>query len=283
MHWVSSHEVVRGSRPGPGYLDRVRLPQRVGRERRPEPSWPTRVQATVPGVRIAENWDPPPEEPNAQCPICFQPVWFFRNKRGGCAYFDAIGKPWPLHPCMDQPRSAKDYRASMEAPFAYERALRARPRGAAGQRASGANRGAAIRLDATPHGEPFGTAAPAKPSSSGEPLSWWVVLSGLWALLLSFLVSGWVGSRLDELPALLSLWAISLPTLCMALAIGWYLLRVPRPRGDAGDIFASIALAPLLLLLGTVGNLLTCGLGALAAALWVASEANNARRRGNFE
>ncbi|APX34014.1 hypothetical protein BH708_16305 [Brachybacterium sp. P6-10-X1] len=108
------------------------------------------------------------------------------------------------------------------------------------------------------------------------------MLSGLWALLLSFPVSRWVDTSLDGIPALLSLWAISLPTLCMALAIGWYLLRAPRPRGDVGDVLASMALAPLLLLFGIVGNVLTCGLVALAAALWVASEANDARRRGNF-
>lgn len=272
-HWVSSHEVVRGGRSGLGYLESVRFPQRVGRASLQETSWPTRANVTVPGVRIAENWDPPPEQPNAQCPICFQPVWFFRNKRGGCAYFDAVGKPWPLHPCMEHPRSAKDYRASMEAPFAYERALRARPRGAAGHGTSSS---------ATADGKPFTTAAPAKQSSADEPLSWWVVLSGLWALLLSFPLNQWLDARLDGIPALLSLWAISLPTLCMALAIGWYLLRVPRPRGDAGDVLASVALAPLLLLFGIVGNVLTCGLGALAAALWVASEANDARRRGNL-
>lgn len=279
MHWVSSHEVVRGSRSGLGHFDRARLPQRIGRERLREPSWPTRVRVTVPGVRIAENWDPPPEEPNAQCPLCFQPVWFFRNKRGGCAYFDAIGKPWPLHPCMEQPRSAKDYRASIEAPFAYERALRARPRGTVGQVASGANRDSAVRLAVPVDGRPFAPSSPAKQPSADEPLDWWVVLGGLWALLLSFPVSRWVDAKFEWIPPLLSLWAISVPTLCMALAIGWYLLRVPRPKLDAGDVLSSVIMAPILLLLGIVGNLLTCGLGVPLAALWVASEANDAHRR----
>lgn len=50
-------------------------------------SWPRRY--------LDEN------EPNATCPVCGQSVWFFRNENGGCAYFDAIGKPWPKHPCMD--------------------------------------------------------------------------------------------------------------------------------------------------------------------------------------
>lgn len=137
-------------------------------------------------------------------------------------------------------------------------------------------------MDAAVPGTHSAAAPPAKQAPSNEPLDRWLVLSGLWALLLSFLVSGWVDASLDGLPALLSLWAISLPTLCMALAIGWYLLRASRPRGDVGDDLVSVALAPLLLLFGIVGNVLTCGLGALAAAIWVASEANVARRRGNF-
>lgn len=42
-------------------------------------------------------------KPNALCPECGAEVWFFRNhETGGCAYFDAIGKPWPKHPCMDR-------------------------------------------------------------------------------------------------------------------------------------------------------------------------------------
>ena len=28
--------------------------------------------------------------------------WFFRNENGGCADSDALGKPWPKHPCMDR-------------------------------------------------------------------------------------------------------------------------------------------------------------------------------------
>lgn len=35
------------------------------------------------------------------CPICGQtPVYFVRHN-GGCAWFDALGKPWPKHPCFD--------------------------------------------------------------------------------------------------------------------------------------------------------------------------------------
>ena len=278
-HWVSSHVVNRGSWPGLGYLDRPRLTQSVGRERLQEPSWPRRVHATVPGTRIAENWDPPPEEPNAQCPICFQPVWFFRNKRGGCAYFDAIGRPWPLHPCMEHPRSAKDYRAAREARFAYERAMRDRPRSTVELSFSDADRDSAVRLDGKVPGTHLAPAHPAKQPSSNEPLDWWLVLSGLWALLLSFPVSRWVDAKFDWIPTVLSLWAISLPTLCMALSIGWFLLRAPRPRFEPGDVIVSFVMAPILLLLGVFGNLLTCGLAVPAAALYVASEGNDAHRR----
>ena len=273
IHWVSGHMVNRGSWSGSGRLGPFGAPAA-----RRAPSDRVRMAPT----RSKASWTVDPEHPNARCPICFEQVWFFRNKRGGCAYFDALGKPWPLHPCMEHPRTAEDRRAALEAPLVYEREERARSRSAVGKSFNEAHRDSAVRLDAAPSGKPYASASPESQRSTAEPLSWWVVLGGLLALLLSFPVSRWVDTRLDGIPALLSLWAISLPTLCMALAIGWYLLRAPRPRGDAGDVLASVALAPLLLLFGIVGNVLTCGLGALAAALWVASEANDARRRGNL-
>lgn len=39
--------------------------------------------------------------PNANCPICGERVFFIRPRNGGCGWFDAMGSPWPKHPCMD--------------------------------------------------------------------------------------------------------------------------------------------------------------------------------------
>jgi ribosomal protein S27E len=40
-------------------------------------------------------------DPNANCPVCGATVYFFRHENGGCAWFDAVGKPWPIHACME--------------------------------------------------------------------------------------------------------------------------------------------------------------------------------------
>ena len=50
--------------------------------------------------------------------MCGEDVWFFRNVNGGCAYFDAVGKPWPKHPCMDS-RLLNDRTAEWQAQVEY--------------------------------------------------------------------------------------------------------------------------------------------------------------------
>ena len=42
-----------------------------------------------------------PSEPNATCPICGASVYFWRNSAGSKVWFDALGRPWPKHPCLD--------------------------------------------------------------------------------------------------------------------------------------------------------------------------------------
>lgn len=39
--------------------------------------------------------------PNAECPVCGAPVFFYRSPYGGSVFFDEIGPPWPKHPCTD--------------------------------------------------------------------------------------------------------------------------------------------------------------------------------------
>lgn len=39
--------------------------------------------------------------PNALCPVCGDRVFFFQSRFGGRVFFDALGWPWPKHPCTD--------------------------------------------------------------------------------------------------------------------------------------------------------------------------------------
>lgn len=40
-------------------------------------------------------------DPNARCPVCGAPVFFYRSPDGGRVFFDELGPPWPKHPCTD--------------------------------------------------------------------------------------------------------------------------------------------------------------------------------------
>lgn len=42
--------------------------------------------------------------PNAKCPVCRAPVFFYANEHGSRVFFDDLGPPWPKHPCTDIPR-----------------------------------------------------------------------------------------------------------------------------------------------------------------------------------
>ena len=39
--------------------------------------------------------------PNASCPGCGKQVFFYQSPSGGRIFFDALGPPWPKHPCTD--------------------------------------------------------------------------------------------------------------------------------------------------------------------------------------
>lgn len=39
--------------------------------------------------------------PNAYCPVCGATVFFYQSPLGGRVFFDALGPPWPKHPCTD--------------------------------------------------------------------------------------------------------------------------------------------------------------------------------------
>lgn len=39
--------------------------------------------------------------PNARCPACGKPVFYYQSPNGGRVFFDELGPPWPKHPCTD--------------------------------------------------------------------------------------------------------------------------------------------------------------------------------------
>lgn len=73
-HYVRGHEVRFGGRSS-------KLP----RDSKPQFKWV----------------HPMPDRPNAVCPVCGAPVFFWKNERGSKVWFDSIGFPWPKHPCLD--------------------------------------------------------------------------------------------------------------------------------------------------------------------------------------
>lgn len=40
--------------------------------------------------------------PNATCPVCAAPVYFYQSPDGGRVFFDDLGPPWPKHPCTNR-------------------------------------------------------------------------------------------------------------------------------------------------------------------------------------
>jgi hypothetical protein len=44
--------------------------------------------------------------PNAKCPVCGVPVFYYQNAFGSRVFFDDLGPPWPKHPCTDNPMNS---------------------------------------------------------------------------------------------------------------------------------------------------------------------------------
>jgi hypothetical protein len=75
---------------------------------------------------------PPPQfdayetfvNPNARCPICTLPVFFYQSEYGGRVFFDELGPPWPKHPCTDngrEPLELDSYSGSIDLPFHWQK------------------------------------------------------------------------------------------------------------------------------------------------------------------
>lgn len=46
--------------------------------------------------------------PNARCPVCREPVFFYANEFGSRVFFDELGPAWTKHPCTDNPKRPVD-------------------------------------------------------------------------------------------------------------------------------------------------------------------------------
>jgi hypothetical protein len=57
--------------------------------------------------------------PNAHCPVCHEPVFFYRSPYNGRVFFDELGWPWPKHHCTDN--SLESRRTTRESVLKYPR------------------------------------------------------------------------------------------------------------------------------------------------------------------
>ena len=47
--------------------------------------------------------------PNARCPVCEDPVYFYANSYGSRVFFDDVGPPWPKHECTDRVKFTHEF------------------------------------------------------------------------------------------------------------------------------------------------------------------------------
>jgi hypothetical protein len=92
-HYVRAHAVTRSSR-GAWKTSPARSMRTAPIRTRPPAALP------APRSRFIQLMPP---EPNATCPICGARVYFWKNQSGSKVWFDALGHPWPRHPCLDLP------------------------------------------------------------------------------------------------------------------------------------------------------------------------------------
>ena len=63
--------------------------------------------------------------PNARCPVCDAPVFFYQSADGGRVFFDELGPPWPKHPCTNRQSIPKQI--GREEAIVHARAQRSLP------------------------------------------------------------------------------------------------------------------------------------------------------------
>ncbi|MEH0927022.1 hypothetical protein [Micromonospora sp. CPCC 205558] len=65
--------------------------------------------------------------PNARCPLCGAPVYFYANEHGSRVFFDELGPPWPKHPCTDNPTRHVTATGGRQAPSPRDFSIAQRP------------------------------------------------------------------------------------------------------------------------------------------------------------
>jgi hypothetical protein len=67
-------------------------------------SWRDYHRRQLHNVGAGSNFAATFVNPNARCPVCGAQVFYYQNEWGSRVFFDDLGKPWPKHPCTDNPR-----------------------------------------------------------------------------------------------------------------------------------------------------------------------------------
>lgn len=223
--------------------------------------------------------------------MCGARVWFFRNKRGGCAYFDALGIPWPKHPCMAGFRF--DDLAAQQAKTAYESAqrkaeARARRVALADERRAAralrrAERDARVKGESGAFSKPPSMVAPELQRVSAptqRTIGWWTVMSMLLAWVGSLPLSIADFNQSDDSPAWFDHWVVTMPTIVSLAAMLWFLWRVSTPRPSLLRLAGTVVLAPVFLVVGVLSFLFTLGIGSFVFAWILNRQAQVAISRG---
>lgn len=242
-HWVSGHSVSRRRRRPRGRTPRLRRSVSV----RPAPR---------PTGRLSDK-------PNARCPRCGARVWFFRDRRGGCAYFDTVGNPWTKHPCMITDASAAREAIASYAPRWRKPSKSRKPATPPDHAAATPQPATRVRTTDAHQLPEEATLPPAEPHQSvsrTEPLDWWVVFSATVAWSTSLPLSLWVRDvTADWAPDWVYHWLITVPTFLLLPALLVSLWRIPTPKITALDTVSAAFLSPLLLGSAIAANILTLG------------------------
>lgn len=257
-HWVSGHSVRRGRR-----------------SRRPRSRTRVRVRVTVrPARPTHQATQRLSDRPNARCPKCGAAVWFYRDRRGGSAYFDAIGHPWPKHPCLitdpeaaraaaktHQGRQRRPRWRSAPTPPQDTRALNNATAGGPQTRAR-PNPVPAAQLNSAGRPEPtLPGREPDEAATDKQQSDWLLILSAMIAWVLSLPVSTWTREHTESWMAdWVYHWLITTPTWLLLPALIASLWKIPIPKITALDLLAVVMISPLLLGAAIVANIVTFGL-----------------------
>lgn len=285
-YWVNGHTMTRGGRPSASARP-ISFP--IGMSRRES-------KPPAPAVK----WRRLPESPNAICPRCGQPVWFYRNSYGGCAYFDVLGEPWTKHPCMELGNPTPETReATNQAIRDYRRAQK--KQAGAAQKARRRETPAHVQEGRLEHRQHPGLNSPtpqaAGRATTGSPqphaypvqspdvepkpnksLTWAMGFAALVAWVLSLPVSVAAFQTFpSEMPIWLFHWLVTLPTMVTLPALLWFLMRIRPVRFTWLDLLVTIVVAPIALVLSIFGNLLSLGLGLLVISGGLIRDASMAR------